>query len=192
MMEGLDSVTEDAAKSPAGRVRPPLLAFGPAGLALVLAIVTLRSPSATWALEYFPNPDLAGVPIRGRVQAAELDTRVNALAEGLPEREDFSVRLRTCFDPPEKGLFRFRVTADGGARLFLDSEPLVDLWAAGPVRSAEKLVEVDHAPHVLTLEYHSEGGAAVVLTEMAFPAAYQLRSLSHTRLPGLRGECTEG
>ena len=184
--------TEADGDAQRGSLQPLALVwdFIPAALAVALAVGALFPPAPSWALEYYPNSELEGPAHPRDVHVADFDTRFNSVAPGLPERDGFSLRLRTCLQPPAAGLFKFRLSADGGARLLVNSVPLIEMWGPTPGNSAEKIIELGTAPHSLTIEYHNDDGPASLEAEMAFPAHFGLHAIDTIKHPGPNGECT--
>ena len=98
--------------------------------------VSSAASTAYWQGEYFNNPDLAGPPALRRT------TRSIAYNWGLGSPsyligiDNFSARWtrRVYFN---SGLYRFRVSADDGARVYVDDQLVLDAWADGPVRTTE-------------------------------------------------------
>lgn len=169
-----------------------LIQVGSALLAALLAFMAFTRPESTWAFEYFSNPDLSGPPVTGQRRAAAIDTTHGALAPGLPEREGFSVRFRTCFQPAVAGSYKFRLRADDGARLLVDEKHVIDTWTAPTPGAREARVELDDTPHVLTIEYRNRSGPALLEAEFARPKRHLLRMIAPTHLPTPGGECKRG
>lgn len=113
------------------------------------------------AAEYFDNPDLEGAPALKRV-----DSRVNfdwgdgGYATGHPA-ESFSARWVGYYIPSATSDYTFYVSADDGARLFLDDERVINDWSqhSETLDTVTKHLNAGH-PYKLRLEYFQAGGSA--------------------------------
>ena len=117
--------------------------------------------------EYFRGRDLAGEPRLARVDP-KVDFRWDRGAptdEGIArgeldpsramENDSFSVRWTGVLVPPETGDYELVVTANDGARLFVDGQKLVDEWTETSVaRALSARVHLEKGrEHAITLEY---------------------------------------
>lgn len=84
--------------------------------------------SGQWRGEYYTNRDLLGAPalVRGDEQIA-FDWGFGSPAAGLIGADDFSVRWTNAVNFPS-GRYRFRITVDDGARLFVHDQLVIDAW----------------------------------------------------------------
>ena len=113
-----------------------------------------------WQGEYFNNRDLHGEPVLVRNDAnIDFNWRGNSPANGVPG-DDFSVRWSRVITFTA-GLYRFTVTQDDGARVWVDGHLLIDKWrdgVAGQTFNAETALAA--GPHTVIVEYFEEGGDA--------------------------------
>jgi beta-glucosidase len=139
----------------AGAVEPPHLRPSPG------------SPERGLRAEYFRGKDLQGEPVLTRVEpkvdfrwfrSAPTDDLVSRgelpAARGLAT-DGFSARFTGELLPPVTGEYELTLTANDGARLFLDGRPLIDAWSeAGVARvaSAKASLQAGRA-YALRLEY---------------------------------------
>ncbi len=139
-------------------VEPPVTAPTPTSTPLPQATPT-PGISDTWRATYFNNQTLDGAPVGGD------DIAVLYFNWGANNRPDpgltastFSARFeRTIYFNP--GYYRFILTADDGARVWLDNQLLFDEWhgASGQIYS---LVRSLSGNHTMRVEYYDTGGVA--------------------------------
>ncbi len=84
-----------------------------------------------WKGEYFNNTALDGQPVLVRNDAnVDFNWGLASPAEGVVNSDDFSVRwTRTLSFQP--GNYRFKVTVDDGARLWVNNALIIDQWRQG-------------------------------------------------------------
>lgn len=113
-----------------------------------------------WQGEYFNNRDLHGDPVLVRNDAnIDFNWRGNSPVNGVPG-DDFSVRWSRV-STFTAGLYRFTVTPDNGARVWVDDQLLIDKWrddVAGQTFNAEMALSA--GPHTVVVEYFERGGDA--------------------------------
>lgn len=120
------------------------------------AVAKLRwervGPYPYWQGEYWANDSLNGAPALTR-QETRLDF---AWGNGSPAAEipadHFSARWTRTSDFGA-GAYRFRVTVDDGARLWVDDQLVVDAWAGGAVREVTGEVGLAAGPHTVRVEF---------------------------------------
>ncbi len=106
-----------------------------------------------WKGEYYPNPDLLGVPVLVRDDAAiDFQWGIDAPAPILPV-DGFSVRWsrNVTF---ETGSYRFFLRADDGIRLWIDGVPVLEEWHDSSVTTYAADVDLGAGVHVLRVEYY--------------------------------------
>lgn len=128
------------------------------------ALARLRTAYVTaypdWVAAYYPNIDLTGEPVVVRNEITpQTFWGANAPAPGVPGG-NFSARYTTQLTL-EPGAYAFRITANGGVRLYLDDELVIDAWE----NLGRRLLEVNRVlegtvPTQLRLEYFVAGGSA--------------------------------
>lgn len=128
------------------------------------ALARLRTSYITvypdWLATYYPNPDLAEAPIVVRnEQAPNAFWGTTAPAPGVPGG-NFSARWETQTEL-EPGAYTFRITANGGVRLYVDDELTIDAWenVGRRILEANRIVE-GGGPTELRIEYFALGGSA--------------------------------
>src|SRR6266550_2874492 len=90
--------------------------------------------------ENFNNKELQGEPATVRT-----DEQINfdwGRYKPTPQvgQNNFSVRWTGKLTPTESGAYRLGITADDGARLYLDRQLLIDVWATNPTKTVTKEV----------------------------------------------------
>jgi hypothetical protein len=103
---------------------------------------------------------------------------------GLPEREGFSVRMRSCVETLASGVYRLAVTTDDGVRLFVDDALVIDAWERGAPNGVETTLNLGAGPHLMTIEYINLTGPALLAVRMSNTEYYQrLLSLRNRTTP---------
>ena len=95
--------------------------------------------------EYFANKNLEGSPVLKRIDPElNFDWVMSIPGPGVPA-DDFSARWIGKIVPPTSGKYRLGVSADDGARVYLDGKLIAEDWT-------------DHAPTNITSEVTLEAG----------------------------------
>ncbi|HYW94009.1 MAG TPA: glycoside hydrolase family 3 C-terminal domain-containing protein, partial [Bacteroidales bacterium] len=112
--------------------------------------------------EYFENPDLKGKPVyTGTVRKIEFDWK-DGSPQNLPS-DKFSIRYTGKFMAPESGNFHIGLSADDGARLFLNGNEIIDMWHNGGRRMKDTLVTLKKGQvYDFKLDYFDMAHNAVV------------------------------
>ncbi|MGQ9491668.1 MAG: PA14 domain-containing protein [Anaerolineae bacterium] len=126
------------------------------------------SPTATpepiithWRGEYFANANLAGAPVLVRNDwNVDFSWGPGSPAANVPP-DSFSARWTRSLNFPG-GTYRFYLTVDDGARLWVDDILLIDEWRDGSERTASGELALASAPHSLRVEYYERVGLAKV------------------------------
>jgi len=78
--------------------------------------------------EYFPNEELQGTPVLTRADAhVAFKWQEGSFADGQPI-DHFSVRWIGYFSPKKTGDYKFYVSGDDGARLYIDDQAVINDW----------------------------------------------------------------
>ncbi|MFC4779290.1 glycoside hydrolase family 3 N-terminal domain-containing protein [Paenibacillus sp. GCM10023252] len=113
---------------------------------------------------YIDSQTLSGQPVVIRNDGSVAFNWGSSQPAEHPKLEDgkpYSIEWRGHLVPPESGLYKLGVTANGGARLYLDGELLIDRWE--DALSGTQIVACDLEQgkrYSLTVQYHSSGGDA--------------------------------
>jgi beta-glucosidase len=120
--------------------------------------------------EYFNNQQLQGEPATVRV-----DSQVNfdwGRYKPTPDlsENNFSARWTGKLTPPQSGTYHLGITADDGARLYLDGKLLIDAWTSNPTKTVTKEVslEAGHA-YDIRFEYFQYNREAIAKFVWSYP-----------------------
>ena len=113
-----------------------------------------------WRGEYYRSPDLSGSPALIRNDASiDFNWGGGAPDTSLPS-DNFSVRWTRTLNF-EAGLYRFRIAADDGVRLWVDDVLLLDSWQDG-IHDLHTDYALLDGQHRLRVEYYERSGAASI------------------------------
>jgi hypothetical protein len=135
-------------------------------LVLISAVHPLASQAApllklSWRAEYYDNDSLSGTPKLAIYEAAlGHDWGNGSPAPEIPA-DNFSARY-TITRHFEKGTYLFFVTADDGARIWLDSKLIFDAWDFGYKQRQVKIYIDTTGDHELQVAYFEKTGKAVL------------------------------
>lgn len=138
--------------------------FDRAGAAVAKLAWALTSSTVTgWRGEYYNNMSLSGAPVIVRDEAD-----INFTWPGAPAREipadNFSVRWSRNL-ALAAGNYRFTMTVDDGARLFINGHTLIDAWKEQPATTYTGDIYLPAGSITVQMEYfENRGGAAARLT----------------------------
>lgn len=143
------------------------------------------NPGTGWRGEYFDNKDLAGTP---RVVITNDQINFNwAQSAPYPEipADNFSVRWTANPNFPQTGLYRFRVGADDGIRLYIDNVLIINDWQGGSFRTTTRDVQLTAGAHNLRVEYYEAVDLAGVLVDwvLTTPAGTVSTAVPATPIP---------
>ena len=142
---------------------------------LVIAVVCAAMPvpsaraddgikimSGNYMAQYYSNISLAGSPAVTRT-----DATINFLwADGSPDPaipvDNFSARWTGNFYFATAGSYTFKVTADDGVRLWVDSTLLIDKWVDQSPATYTASASLTAATHIIKLEYYEHLGHATI------------------------------
>jgi hypothetical protein len=132
-----------------------------AGLASIAFWWESTAGFPNWHGAYYPNADLIGNPALVRNDAEiKFNWGRGAPAAGLPA-DGFSVRwTRSTYF--EDGTYRFHVSVDDGARVYVDGVSVINDWHDGGLRNIEGDYRLPSGQHTLTVEYYERAGDAMM------------------------------
>ncbi|MBN2002303.1 MAG: hypothetical protein JXA21_03005 [Anaerolineae bacterium] len=137
--------------------------FEKTGLAILKVQWQLQGqpPSGTqWRGEYFNNITLGGTPVLVRDDAAiNFDWGINSPASGV-NSDRFSVRW-TRSAPMDAGMYTFSLTADDGARLWVNGHLLVDAWKDQVATTYTGQLYLPGGSVTIEMQYYENAGSAV-------------------------------
>jgi hypothetical protein len=113
---------------------------------------TAPVPIANWKGEYFNNTSLSGTPALVRDDAnVNFNWGSGSPASSIVNADNFSVRWTRSlsFNP---GRYRFTITSDDGARLWVNNQQIINAWH-------------DHQPQTFNGEIDLSGGSVPLRVE---------------------------
>ncbi len=111
-----------------------------------------------WKAEYFAQPDFNSQPV---VVRNELEINYNwgttsPIPGSIPDN-DYAVRWSRGLDL-DTGNYLFRVDVEGGVRVFLNGQIIIDSWGESALRKLEATAPLDRGRHGLVVEYWKQSG----------------------------------
>jgi len=119
--------------------------------------------------EYFNNTDLSGEPVLTRLDS-EIDFNwgsADVAGENSPDAsinvDNFSARWSGELEVDLTDTYIFNITANDGFRLWLDGQPIIDLWdnSGTESRQSEPIELVGGDIHSIRMEYFENVGTAI-------------------------------
>jgi len=118
--------------------------------------------SGQWRGEYYNNRNLLGAPalVRGD-DRVDFNWGFGSPADGVIGADNFSARWTNTVNFPS-GLYRFRITVDDGARVFVNDQLVIDAWRVQGTTTLDsgEIALGGSAP--LRVEYFEDTGEARV------------------------------
>lgn len=114
---------------------------------------SVATPINAWRGEYFNNTSLSNQPVLVRDDAnINFEWGTNSPASGTVPSDDFSVRWTRAvqFSP---GTYRFSVTSDDGARLWVNNQLVINNWVSQPLTTKTADVYVAGGAIPVKMEY---------------------------------------
>ncbi|MEZ4618049.1 MAG: PA14 domain-containing protein [Caldilineaceae bacterium] len=123
-------------------------------------LVSSTEPTITdWRGEYFNNTTLSGPPVLVR-NDAEINFAWDTAAPAPQVNQDnFSVRWSRTLTLPA-GNYRFTMTVDDGARLFVNGHTLIDAWKEQAPTTYPADLALPGGAVTVQMEYFERGGGA--------------------------------
>ena len=109
-------------------------------------------PITEWRGEYYNNPTLSGAPVLVRNDSAVgFGWGPDSPGPGVPA-DTFSARwTRDWYF--SAGVYRFQVSVDDGARLWIDDHLIIDRWRTGPPETYSGDMALSEGMHRVRVEY---------------------------------------
>ena len=137
-----------------------------AGLLFLTGVNTVSaqtdSPAdAEWYARYWNNMEQEGDPVLERNErTVDYDWGLGSPSSAV-NADGFSARW-TSPVMFEEGMYRFTLTSDDGARLWLDNEYIIERWHQRPATTDEVDVYLEEGVHYLAVDYFEDGGYAMI------------------------------
>ncbi len=126
------------------------------------AALEVTVPPDTWVGEYYNNPNLADAPVLVRGDGGGfIDRYFNGAspAPGFVGAENYSIRWTRKLTLTA-GTYRFSVTSDDGARLYIDDQLVINQWPNSPSATNNVDLSLTAGNHDVRLEYYQFTGPA--------------------------------
>jgi uncharacterized protein YraI len=120
-------------------------------------------PVATnnWRAEYYNNMTLSGTPVLVRDEASiDHEWHGASPAPFIVNADNFSARW-TRQVPFNAGRYRFSVTVDDGARLWINNQLVIDQWRNQPMTTYTAELDLSSGTVPIVMEYYEHGGGAI-------------------------------
>ncbi len=140
----------------------------------------LRTPDGKPGLQvtYYAGADFdrkTGTAIDAKVDHDWPGPPLAEIPGGLPALSDFSAKWEGEVIAPVAGEYELGVSADDGARLFLNDEKVTDDWASGAERYHGVRRVLKQGEHIrVRIEYHQGGGERALRLRWRTPADLKL------------------
>ncbi len=148
------------------------------------AAMEVPVPADTWVAEYYNNRNLEGAPVVVRDEGGGIIDRYFNGASPAPGigAENYSVRWTRKLTLAG-GNYRFSLTVDDGARLYINNQLKLDAWVDQAPTTYNVPVELSSGNHDIRLEYYQAGVIAQVRLTWAIPngACSQTVATDHWR-----------
>jgi len=133
--------------------------FEATGQALIQVGWEKQTTFGDWKGEYWNNRTLNGTPALVRNETkVDFNWGTGAPYSGLPV-DNFSARWTRPLNF-EAATYRFRLTMDDGARLWIDNQLIIDEWRDGSERDVVVDVALAAGAHALHVDYYESAGNA--------------------------------
>ena len=121
---------------------------------------TVSGFAGLWHGEFFNNTALSGSPVHVRDDGAIDFNWGGSPGDGV-WADDFSARWTgsLTLDP---GTYRFSVTTDDGARLWVNNQLLIDEWHEQKATTYVAEISISNGTTPVKLEYFDQGGLAII------------------------------
>lgn len=121
----------------------------------------LDTTGSGWRGEYFNNMSLSGAPALVRTDPAiNFSWGTGSPAPGTIGADYFSARWTRTVDIAA-GMTRFTLTADDGARLWVNGHLLIDAWRDQAATTYQGDIHLPGGPIAIELQYYENAGQAV-------------------------------
>jgi glucose/arabinose dehydrogenase/PKD repeat protein len=121
----------------------------------------VASSDGGYAAQYFANRDLTGSPVLTRNDdTINFDWGAGTPGDGVPA-DNFSARWTKSLSVAETSYYKFTVTSDDGARLYVDGQKVLDQWIPQSQLTHTVTSQLTQGTHEVVLEYFEGTGNAV-------------------------------
>jgi hypothetical protein len=126
-----------------------------------LSWTRIGTGAGDWSAEYFNNTTLTGGPALSRQEVAvDFDWGTGSPAAGTVNSDLFSARWEST-ETLDPGTYRFSITVDDGARLWVNGHLLIDVWYDQAATTHYSDIYLSGGPVTIKMEYYERSGYAV-------------------------------
>jgi hypothetical protein len=122
------------------------------------------SPSRGWYAQYFGNPDLTPPVLFDQNLPGpflNVNWRTSPPGPGMP-RNNWSAILVAEVSFPTVDNYQFVLTVDGGARVFVDEQLVINQWFSAGPRTVTADVPLSAGQHNVRIEYYKANSSALL------------------------------
>lgn len=136
-------------------------------LPALIYLLAVREPPPRWRATYFDNQGLEGQGIVRQERNVNHDWERGGPLEGITD--NFSARWDSCLILERAQSVAFQLTSDDGSRLFINGQPVIDIWKVH-IRSLTRGIDVplQAGVHHLRVEYYERVSVASVALAASF------------------------
>jgi len=132
------------------------------------AMFVYEPPISGWKGKYFGNPDLSGMPMfvrdDGNANRFGLGWGYDSPGPGILI-DRFSTRWTRRVNIDTEGRYRFSITADDGARFFIDNHLVLDEWRKSNSETYSFMADLNAGRYEFRIEYYEHDGRARIAFE---------------------------
>ena len=119
-----------------------------------------------WDASYYNGVDLAGAPVLTQQEGRstipiDYNWGMSSPVPAALSRDNWSARWVGEFDF-NPGNYVFRAIADGGVRVYLNDQPVIDEWRTGYREVRNRFSGVGEGKHTIRVEYNDRSGSALL------------------------------
>lgn len=123
--------------------------------------VAVQVGTGPWAVQYFNNPNLAGVPVVTATDTAVVhDWGTGSPAAGVPA--DYFSAQWTSVQYLSGGTYQIQAQADDGVRVWVDGSLVIDQWHTASGQTYMANVSLAAGPHTFIVQYYEATGIASI------------------------------
>lgn len=143
-----DSASGGGGGAPSGSVTPTGTVYGP----------------AAWSGKYWNNNSLSGSPAITRIDSDINFNWATGSPDGAIPADNFSAEWTATVNFPASGQWHFKVGADDGVRMWIDTTVIVDEWHTVTAFSVYEVdvYQLTAGDHILKVQYYEATGNAGV------------------------------
>lgn len=119
------------------------------------------SANTSWHAEYYNNRNLSGSPVFSNYVDKIFFDWGDASPNEAVNSDDFSATYNGNVYFDHAGVYRFVATTDDGMRVFINNNPIIDVWYDSQAHTVTTDVYLEAGTHPIRVEYYEATGGAV-------------------------------